>query len=67
MKQLPTTKKSINRILIAPVCSFSQYRITHVRGGSWGGGLAVGQNPKYPCQTRCLGKMLTKNVFLRSF
>jgi len=31
------------------------------------GGFRPPQNPKYPTQTRCLGKILTKNVFLRPF
>jgi len=39
---------------------------THALGGGvWG--VRPPQNPKYPSQTRCLGKTLTKNVFLRPF
>jgi len=42
----------------------------HGRGGGLGG-LDPPQNPKYPTQTRCLGKILTKKrvfkAFLRDF
>jgi len=38
----------------------------HVRLGGLGG-LELGQNPKYPSQTRCLAKFMTKNVILKAF
>jgi len=43
------------------------FTIIHGRGGGSGGFRPPPQNPKYPTQTRCLGKILTKKRVFKAF
>jgi len=72
IKHTPQFIISTNLLPVYTTWKVNRLYLTYMGVGGGGlGGFRPLQNPKYPTQThsqtRCLGKILTKNVFLRPF